>query len=113
MPELSASGKTWLVVGASRGIGYEFVRQLLMDGNDVLATIRTDAAPGQLWPDVPGVAERCQLFKCDMLDDASIDVQSPDIVFPPEEVTELDEATMGIAKMIFENFCNFIRGEIE
>ena len=89
MPELSASGKTWLVVGASRGIGYEFVRQLLMDGNDVLATIRTDAAPGQLWPDVPGVAERCQLFKCDMLDDASIDVQSPDIVLRVQMINKL------------------------
>jgi NAD(P)-dependent dehydrogenase (short-subunit alcohol dehydrogenase family) len=73
MPQPSASGKTWLVVGASRGIGYELVRQLLSDGNQVLATVRSDATAGELWPDIVGIHDQCQVFRCDMLDDSSID----------------------------------------
>lgn len=32
--------QTWLIVGASRGIGLEFVRQLLASGHTVIATSR-------------------------------------------------------------------------
>ena len=74
MTELSLSGRTWLVVGASRGIGHELVRQLLMNGCNVLATTRTEKPATQIWKDVAGVKDRCQLFYCDMLDDASITV---------------------------------------
>jgi NAD(P)-dependent dehydrogenase (short-subunit alcohol dehydrogenase family) len=35
---------TALIIGASRGIGHEFVRQLLADGWNVIATARDDAA---------------------------------------------------------------------
>jgi NAD(P)-dependent dehydrogenase (short-subunit alcohol dehydrogenase family) len=35
---------TVLIIGASRGIGHEFVRQLLADGWNVIATARDDAA---------------------------------------------------------------------
>jgi NAD(P)-dependent dehydrogenase (short-subunit alcohol dehydrogenase family) len=35
---------TALIIGASRGIGHEFVRQLLADGWKVIATARDDAA---------------------------------------------------------------------
>lgn len=74
MPEPSASGKTWLVVGASRGIGHELVYQLLGGGNHVLATIRGDTTARELWSDIDGIDDRCELFRCDMLDDSSIDM---------------------------------------
>jgi NAD(P)-dependent dehydrogenase (short-subunit alcohol dehydrogenase family) len=32
--------KTWLIVGSSRGIGLEFVKQLLAKGERILATVR-------------------------------------------------------------------------
>jgi len=32
--------KTWLILGASRGIGLEFVRQLLARGDRIIATVR-------------------------------------------------------------------------
>lgn len=35
--------QTWLIVGASRGIGLEFVTQLLEQGNIVIATARAPA----------------------------------------------------------------------
>ena len=82
MQGTSASGRsTWLVVGASRGIGRELVRQLLEQGNRVLASVRSDATAAQFWPDVEGVDERCQLSKCDMLDDSSIDVRHLEDIF--------------------------------
>lgn len=74
MPEPSASGQTWLVVGASRGIGHELVRQLLTQGDRVYATLRQDANAADLWPGVDNINARCLLFECDMLDDSSITV---------------------------------------
>ncbi|CAF9932907.1 MAG: hypothetical protein GOMPHAMPRED_006697 [Gomphillus americanus] len=32
--------KTWLIIGSSRGIGLEFVRQILAQGDRVIATVR-------------------------------------------------------------------------
>lgn len=40
LPYGNDSPNTWLIVGASRGIGCEFVRQLLDCGDHVVATIR-------------------------------------------------------------------------
>lgn len=37
--------QTWLIVGASRGIGLEFVTQLLAAGHTVIATQRAPAIP--------------------------------------------------------------------
>lgn len=68
---------TWIIVGASRGIGLEFVRQLLARGDHVIATIRDPAKASQLWS-LAGAAEggSCQLFECDVTEDASITVSS-------------------------------------
>ena len=64
---------TWIVVGASRGIGLEWVRQLLARGNHVIATVRDVAKASQLWA-LAGAADRgsCQLFECDVNHEASI-----------------------------------------
>lgn len=65
----------WVVVGASRGIGLEWVRQLLARGDHVLATVRDVAKASQLWT-LAGCAAvgRCQLFECDVASEASINV---------------------------------------
>lgn len=68
---------TWIVVGASRGIGLEFVRQLLTRGDHVIATIRDPAKASQLWALAGSAAGgSCQLFECDVTQDASITVRS-------------------------------------
>ena len=64
---------TWIVVGASRGIGLEWVRQLLARGDHVLATVRDVGKASQLWA-LAGSTDRagCQLLECDIASEASI-----------------------------------------
>lgn len=67
---------TWLIVGASRGIGLEFARQLIARGDQVIATVRDQYKASELWQ-VSAQAERpgaLQLYQCDVTDEASIDV---------------------------------------
>lgn len=64
--------KTWAVVGASRGIGREFVKQILSSKDAVLATMR-DTAKSKSWPEAADDA--CKLFRCDMLSAQSINVR--------------------------------------
>ena len=63
----------WIVIGASRGIGLEWVRQLLARGDHVYATVRDPAKASQLWT-LAGSAPRasCQLLLCDVSSEASI-----------------------------------------
>ena len=65
----------WVIVGASRGIGLEFVRQLLARGERVLATVRDPTKASQLWT-LAGAAPRanCHLLECDVASEASITV---------------------------------------
>ena len=70
-----AAPAVWVVVGASRGIGLEWVRQLLARGDQVLATVRDVAKASQLWTLAGSAAMgRCQLFECDVASEASINV---------------------------------------
>lgn len=66
------AAKTWAVVGASRGIGKEFVSQLLVRGDHVIATVRKPSLEEtrSLW----AKHERCAVYDCDMLSEPSIDV---------------------------------------
>jgi NAD(P)-dependent dehydrogenase (short-subunit alcohol dehydrogenase family) len=75
--------QTWLVVGASRGIGLEFVRQLLSRGDIVIATARappTSPSPlaesgsaSKLWP-LTGAqnGQNLKILECDVSDEQSI-----------------------------------------
>jgi short-subunit dehydrogenase len=69
--------KTWLIVGASRGIGLEFVRQLLLRGERILATVRQPFSEhaSQLWSQAGGDHGKCRMFICDVLSEASITVR--------------------------------------
>lgn len=61
--------QTWLVIGASRGIGYEFVEQAFARGDNVIATVRKDAA--SFWPK----QRDCKVLTCDVSHESSIDVR--------------------------------------
>ena len=69
-----ANPPIWVVVGASRGIGLEWVRQLLARGDRVLATVRDVAKASELWTLAGSAMGRCQLFVCDVASEASIHV---------------------------------------
>ncbi len=67
---------TWCIVGATRGIGFEFVRQLLARGDQVIAAFRDHNKANKLWQlaatqTKPGA---CELVQCDVTSEASIDV---------------------------------------
>ena len=69
---------TWLVVGASRGIGLEFVRQLLSRGNQVIAAVRTPSTASKLWQlsELQTRPASLLIEKCDVTDEDSIEVSN-------------------------------------
>ena len=74
--------QTWLIVGASRGIGLEFVQQLLQAGHFVIATARppVTAPPpteigsaSKLWSLIGTPNGRnLTILECDVSDESSI-----------------------------------------
>jgi len=68
---------TWLIVGASRGIGLEFVRQLLQRNERILATVREPYAShaSALWGQAGSDHGRCQMYIVDILSEESIIVR--------------------------------------
>ena len=68
---------TWLIVGASRGIGLEFVRQLLNCNERIIATVREPFAShaSGLWGQAGSDHGRCQMYVCDILSEESIVVR--------------------------------------
>lgn len=70
---------TWLILGASRGIGLEFVRQLLARGERIIATVREPWAShaSALWGQAGSDHGRCQMYICDILSEDSIVVMFP------------------------------------
>lgn len=71
-----AAPDTWVVVGASRGIGLEFVRQLLERGNQVIAAVRDPATASKLWQIAASQSRpgSCLIEQCDVTSEASIEV---------------------------------------
>ena len=72
---------TWLIIGASRGIGLEFARQLLSRGEQVIATVRDPEKAAELWSLSSAVPmDACRLLLCDVSSDelttVSLSIQS-------------------------------------
>lgn len=75
MPNMTETPTTWVVVGASRGIGLEYVKQLLQGGNRVIATARNPDASGlEAVVKAYGNREDCIIEQCDVASSESIDV---------------------------------------
>jgi NAD(P)-dependent dehydrogenase (short-subunit alcohol dehydrogenase family) len=70
---------TWLILGASRGIGLEFVKQLLAKNERIIATVREPWAghASGLWGQAGSDHGRCQMYTCDVLSEQSIEVWRP------------------------------------
>ena len=66
----ASSAKTWLVVGASRGIGREFAEQLLARGDKVIATVRGDTS--SFWPEK---RDQVTVLNCDVAVDNVVNVR--------------------------------------
>ena len=68
---------TWCIVGASRGIGLEFVRQLLGRGDQVIAAVRDPYKVSELWQLAASTPRpgACELYQCDVTSEESIDVK--------------------------------------
>lgn len=68
---------TWVIIGASRGIGLEFVRQLLQRGERIFATVRDlqAAHASSLWAQAGSDHGRCQMLGLDVLSEDSINVK--------------------------------------
>ena len=66
---------TWLIVGATRGIGLEFVIQILNRGDHVIATARNVEQAGQLYLLMQSSKlGALQLIQCDVSKENTIDV---------------------------------------
>ena len=65
--------KTYLIIGASRGIGLEFCRQLLAANQRVIATARKATGSSQLWA-LTGTPNggNLSILECDVADEGSV-----------------------------------------
>ncbi|CAI7575665.1 hypothetical protein N7533_010762 [Penicillium manginii] len=65
---------TWVIVGASRGIGLEFVRQILQSGHHVIAGVRNVSKADRILElkSHCTMPERCIIEACDITNEESI-----------------------------------------
>lgn len=69
--------KTYLIVGASRGIGLEFVRQLLARGDQVIAAVRDPFKANDLYRLSYGTRPGALVIhQCDVTREDSINVST-------------------------------------
>ncbi|KAI1009772.1 hypothetical protein LB504_002946 [Fusarium proliferatum] len=77
MSNTTETPATWVVVGASRGIGLEYVKQLLQAGNRVIATARNPDASGlSAVIEAHGNPEDCIIEQCDVASSESINLHT-------------------------------------
>ncbi|KAL2789060.1 short-chain dehydrogenase [Aspergillus keveii] len=65
--------KAWIIVGASRGIGLEFVRQLAGSGERVIAAVRSRSSAEQLFAVVAQYKGLITVEECDVASEESIE----------------------------------------
>lgn len=74
---METNPRTWVIVGASRGIGLELVKQLLERGEQVVAAVRKLSAAPKLFELIESqrARDRCTVEQCDIASDESISVR--------------------------------------
>ncbi|KZF20037.1 3-oxoacyl-reductase [Xylona heveae TC161] len=94
---------TCIIVGASRGIGLEFVRQLLARGDRVIATARGVAQASQLWS-LAGKATygACTILPCDVTVEESIDSFVREVKNLPD-LTRIDYVVLNAGVLKYPN----------
>jgi len=78
--------QTWLVTGASRGIGLEMVKQLLSAGCNVVGACRNPDGARDLWEVESDYKTRFRLLKIDVSDASSIEAAAKAISALPIDV---------------------------
>lgn len=81
-----ASPQTWLVTGASRGLGLEFVRQLAARGDHVIATCRQPAAAMELRRLALATPQQVTVLPLDVTSDASATALAGELLGRPIDV---------------------------
>ncbi|KAK0280021.1 hypothetical protein LTR35_008171 [Friedmanniomyces endolithicus] len=96
-------GKTWFIVGASRGIGHEFAAQLLNRGDHVFATVRKPGKEHDVayWADAKVEASHCTTLECDVLSEKSIDTCVAELAKTPG--LHLDYAVINAGVLKYPN----------
>lgn len=107
--------ETWLITGATRGIGLEMTRQLLARGNTVIATSRTNT-PSALTELAIGAPGRLTIKTLDLRDGPAIDRLGHELaeipvgvlvnnagIFGPERQSALDTDFDGFAETFAVN----------
>ncbi|KAL4898086.1 putative short-chain dehydrogenase [Aspergillus ambiguus] len=105
--------QTWLLVGASRGIGLEFARQILERGHRVIATVRSPStALDTLIQDAPN---RATVLTCDVSSNESIKSFIEQLVKTEERKIDYVVINAGILKypnrtleMSFDHFAQHL-----
>lgn len=95
----------WAVVGASRGIGLEFVKQLVARGDNVTATVRGDLSKASnLWT-FAGSSDQgsCRLLECDVKSDLSISRFANDLAYIHGPKTQIDYVIINAGILKYPN----------
>ncbi|KAI5200559.1 hypothetical protein E4T39_05667 [Aureobasidium subglaciale] len=101
--------KTWCIIGASRGIGLEFVRQLIAREDRIFATVRdTNAVHASgLWAQAGGDHGRCQMLVCDILSEQSINSFVTELATVPN--LKLDYVVINAGVLRYPNHRDYFR----
>ncbi|KAF5230161.1 hypothetical protein FAUST_9954 [Fusarium austroamericanum] len=102
---MTESTQTWVVVGASRGIGLEFVKQLLEAGHRVIATVRDPNNAEQLSTVIQAQKnpKNCTVEQCDVTSSESIDNFAAKMSALVKSGTKLDNVIINAGVLKYPN----------
>ncbi|SPJ72672.1 related to protoporphyrinogen oxidase [Fusarium torulosum] len=104
-PAGKQAAATWVVVGASRGIGLEFVKQLLETGHRVIGTVRDPSGAGELSRVIEAQDDpkNCTMEQCDVTSSESINNFAARMKVLMESGNQLDGIIMNAGVLKYPN----------